>query len=332
MGLAHETVLHIDTEPKTVTTGKAEHRYDFLVIATGHRSANEAVEGLGPFGGPGHSLMSAPEAEELGGAIRQLLETPGPVVVGAAPGASCIGPVYEFAFELDHLLRRRRVRHAVPITLVTPEPFVGHMGMGGAGTIRQLLEGALEERDITYLTSAEVTKITAGAVEVEGSGPIPSALSMVIPPLGGAEAITQSPGLSNPKGFVPVDAHYRHPSAEHVYAVGVAVAMASVAETLVPVNFPKTGHMTEQMATIAAADIAARITGGQGQTAELRARCVIDMGDRGVYMAVDPVRPPRNKIPTVSEGRRWLLAKRAFERLYLLSARQGRRVPTALGW
>ena len=330
--LAHETVLHIDAGAKTVTTDKAERRYDFLVIATGHRSANEAVEGLGPSGGPGHSLMSAPEAEELGGAIRQLLDEPGPVVAGAAPGASCIGPVYEFAFELDHLLRRRRMRHAVPITLVTPEPFVGHMGMGGAGTIRQLLEQALEERDIAYLTSAAVTKITASAVEVEGAKPVPSVLSMVIPPLGGVEAVASSPGLSNPKGFVPVDARYRHPAADGVYAVGVAVAMAPVAETPVPVNFPKTGHMTEQMATIAAADIAARIAGGEGKTAELGARCVMDMGDRGVYMAVNPVRPPRDKIPAVSQGRRWLLAKRAFERLYLFSARQGRRVPTALGW
>ena len=330
--LAHETVLHIDAEAKTVTTNKTEHRYDFLVIATGHRSANEAVEGLGPSGGPGHSLMSAPEAEELGGAIRRLLDEPGPVVAGAAPGASCIGPVYEFAFELDHLLRRRRMRHAVPITLITPEPFAGHMGMGGAGNIRQLLEGALEERDIAYLTSAAVTKITASAVEVEGAGTVPSVLSMVIPPLGGVEAVAGSPGLSNPKGFVPVDARYRHPAADGVYAVGVAVAMVPVGQTPVPVNFPKTGHMTEQMATIAAADIAARIAGGEGETAELGARCVLDMGDQGVYMAVNSVRPPRDTIPAVSQGRHWLVAKRAFERLYLFSARHGRRVPTALGW
>ncbi|MGV7654299.1 NAD(P)/FAD-dependent oxidoreductase, partial [Mycobacterium kansasii] len=80
------------------------------VVATGHRSANEKVPGLGPFDGPGHSLMSAPEAEELNEAIAHLLHQPGPVVVAAAPGASCIGPAYEFAFEIDHLLRRRRLR------------------------------------------------------------------------------------------------------------------------------------------------------------------------------------------------------------------------------
>jgi len=49
-------------------------------------------------------------------------------------------------------------------------------------------------------------------------------------------------------------------------------------------------------------------------------------------MAVDPVRPPREKIPTISEGRQWALAKQAFERVYLYQARRGKRMPTAMGW
>ena len=330
--LVQQTVVGIDLERKVVATDQAEHPYDFLVVATGHRSANEAVPGLGPVDGPGHSPMSVPEAVELASAVRALVGAPGPVVVGAAPGASCIGPAYELAFELDHLLRRRGLRHRVPISFVTPEPFLGHMGMGGAGKIRQLLEGAFEERDISYRTSAAVTKITDSAVEVGGSGPIPSILSIVIPPLAGVAVVAATPRLANLKGFIPVDDHYRQPSLDGVYAVGVAIALPPVEETAVPVNFPKTGHMTEQMAVIAARDIAARIEGRQGATAEISARCVLDMGDRGVYLAVDPVRPPRDRIPTVSEGRRWLVAKRVFERAYLWHARRGRRMPTSLGW
>ncbi len=91
--------------------------------------------------------------------------------------------------------------------------------------------------------------------------------------------------------------------------------------------------MTEQMARIAAADLAARLEGREAPTAELSARCVLDMGDRGAYMAVEPVRPPRDRISrAVSKGQRWLLAKLAFERAYLFSACRGRRMPTALGW
>ncbi len=329
---ARATATHIDTGAKVVSTGADEHPYDFLVVATGHRSANEAVPGLGPFDGPGHSPMSAPEAEELARAIQRLLAEPGPVVVGAAPGASCIGPVYEVAFELDHLLRRRGLRHQVPMTFLTPEPYLGHMGMGGAGTIRQLLEGALEERDIGYRTSVAIARITDEAVETADAAPTPSVCSIVVPPLAGVEAVAASEGLTNPKGFVPVDDHYRHLHADGVYAVGVAVALPPVGETPVPVNFPKTGHMTEQMARLAAADLAARLGGRGTPTAELSARCILDMGDRAAYLAVDPVRPPRNRIPTVSEGRRWLLAKMAFEQAYLGFARRGQLVPTAFGW
>jgi sulfide:quinone oxidoreductase len=325
-------VTHIDTAAKVVSTESAEHPYDFLVVATGHRSANEAVPGLGPFDGPGHSPMSAGETTELAQAIRRLFTEPGPVVVGAAAGASCIGPLYELAFELDHLLRRRRLRHRVPISVLTPEPFLGHMGMGGAGKIRQLLEGALEERDIAYRTSTTITRITEESVETSDAAPTPSVCSIVIPPLAGVEAVATSEGLANPNGFISVDNHYRHGVAEGVYAVGVAVALPPADATPVPVNFPKTGHMTEQMAKIAARDLAARIEGHEGPTAELSARCVLDMGDRGAYMAVYPVRPPRDRIPTVSEGRRWLYAKQAFERAYLALARRGQLVPTTLGW
>ena len=59
---------------------------------------------------------------------------------------------------------------------------------------------------------------------------------------------------------------------------------------------------------------------------------ILSMGDRAAYLAVDPVRPPRNRIPTVFEGRPWLVAKMAFERAYLAFARRGRLVPTAFGW
>ncbi len=56
------------------------------------------------------------------------------------------------------------------------------------------------------------------------------------------------------------------------------------------------------------------------------------MGERATYLAVDPVRRPRNRIPTVTEGHPWLVAKMAFERAYLAFARRGRLVPTALVW
>lgn len=329
----NEAALRIDPESRVVVTDRGEQPYDYLVIATGHRSANETVDGLGPFDGPGHSLMSLAEAEELRLAVGDLLVDPGPVVVGCAPGASCIGPAYEFAFELDYLLRRRFIRHLVPITFVTPEPYLGHMGMGGAGKIRQLLEGEMQERDISYHVSATVSHITSESVKTLDHGEMKSVLSLIIPPLGGVEAVSSSQGLANPKGFIPVNSHYRHERFEDIYGVGVAVALPPVEETLVPVNFPKTGQMTEQMAMIAANDIASRINKSPSKVSQpLSASCVLDMGNTGIYLSVNPVRPPRNKIPSLHEGRQWIVAKRLFEKAYLWHAKRGRRVPTAIGW
>jgi sulfide:quinone oxidoreductase len=313
----------VDPAASRVTVGGEDLAYDFLVIATGHRSANEAVPGLGPDGGPGHSLMSPREAVEAGEAWRRFLADPGPMVIGCAPGASCLGPAYELAFEVDHALKRRKLRHRVPITFVTPEPFLGHFGVGGLGRARQFLEGELEHRDIRYLTSAAVARITDSSVELAGGEVIESRYSMIIPPLAGVPAVARSPGLANPKGFVPTDESFRHKEFDHVYAVGVAVAYPPVDRTPVPVNFPKTGHMTVQMARTAAHNLVAAIRGGERITRPPFVECIMDLGDRAARMLADPVRPPRNRVD-MSVGRRWLWAKRAYAPWFTWKLKNGR--------
>ena len=322
IGFLHAEVLRIDPQERKVHTNGEAHDYDYLVIATGHRSANEAVPGLGPFDGPGHSLMSPPEAEEARDAWAAFLEDPGPVVVGCAPGASCLGPAYEFVFEIHHALARRKLRHKVPINFVTPEPFLGHFGVGGFGKARQFFEGEFEQRDIRYFNSAAVSEITQDSVTLADGKTFESRYSLIIPPLAGVKAVAEPPGLGNPKGFIPVDARYRHRQYANVYAVGVAVALPPVEETPVPVNFPKTGHMTEQMAKIAAQNIAAEVRGGEAVSHELMAECIMDMGDQAAHMVADPIRPPRN-VSKMSKGKRWLWAKRFFANYYLWKLRRG---------
>lgn len=312
----------VDPERQQVLVGDQAVDYDVLVIATGHRSANEAVPGLGPFDGPGHSLMSPAETEEAAGALARFLDDPGPMVIGSAPGASCLGPAYEFAFEVDHLLKARGQRHRVPITFVTPEPFLGHFGVGGMGRARLFLEGELEHRDIRYRTSAAVSEIGVESVKLATGEEFESRYSMIIPPLAGVRAVADSPGLANPKGFVPTDDSFRHKQYDNVYAVGVAVAYPPVDQTPVPVNFPKTGHMTVQMARAAARNVAADIRGGERVTRAPFVRCIMDMGDRAAHMMADPVRPPRNRVG-MSVGRRWLWAKKAYAPFFLWRMRTG---------
>ena len=149
-----------------------------------------------------------------------------------------------------------------------------------------------------------------------------SRYSLIIPPLAGIKAISDSPGLGNPKGFVPVDEHYCHKEFPNIYAVGVAVAFPPVEETPVPVNFPKTGHMTEQMARVAARNIAAEIQGGEKISHDLFVQCIMDMGAKAVNLLADPVRPPRNYVK-LSQGKRWLWAKKIFANYYLWKMKRG---------
>jgi len=316
------SVTRIDPNAKRVYAGNESYDYDYLVIATGHRSANEAVPGLGPFDGPGHSLMSPPETEEARDTWAAFIRDPGPIVVGCAPGASCLGPAYEFLFEAHHALKKRALCHKAPITFVTPEPFLGHFGVGGFGNIRLFLENELEKRDVRYHTSAAISKITENAVETAAGQVFESRYSLIIPPLAGVRAIADSAGLGNPKGFIPVNANYQHADFDSIYTVGVAVAMPPVEDTQVPVNFPKTAHMTEQMAKMAARNIAADILGGEKTSHDLMVECIMDMGQDAVHMVADPVRPPRN-VSSMSKGRRWLWAKRFFAGYYLWKIRRG---------
>ena len=147
--------------------------------------------------------MSPPEAEEARTALSAFLGEPGPMVIGCAPGASCIGPAYEFAFEIDHLLRKRKMRHRVPIRVRDARAVPRPLRVGGVDKARQFLEGEFEERDIRYFTSAAVSEITESSVALSDGMTFESQFSLVIPLLAGVDAITNSPDVGNPKGFIP---------------------------------------------------------------------------------------------------------------------------------
>ena len=74
--------------------------YDYLVIATGPDLAFEEIEGLGPKGFT-QSICHVDHAEKAKAQFERFVNNPVPIVVGAAQGASCFGPAYEFAFILD---------------------------------------------------------------------------------------------------------------------------------------------------------------------------------------------------------------------------------------
>jgi sulfide:quinone oxidoreductase len=307
--------------------------YDYLVIATGPELAFDEIPGLGPNTGFTQSVCQTDHAVEAAKAFDVLAANPQPVVIGAVQGASCFGPAYEFAMIVDTELRKRRVRDRVPMTFVTPEPYIGHLGLDGVGDTKGLLESEMRNRHIKWITNAKVARVESGRMFVEEltedgahktDHELPFGFSMMLPAFRGVEAVRGIEGLTNPRGFILIDRRQINPVYSNILALGVCVAIPPVGKTAVPVGVPKTGFMIESMVTAVARNLK-EIIAGRAPTHEAtwNAICLADFGDGGVAFFAQPQIPPRN-INWSAEGKWVHMAKEAFEAYFLGKVRAGK--------
>ena len=309
--------------------------YDFLVIATGPELAFDEIPGFGPEGFT-QSVCQTDHAKKAHAVFEDLCANPRPIVVGAVQGASCYGPAYEMAMILDTELKRRKVRDKVPMTFISPEPYVGHLGLDGVGDTKGLLESEMRDRHIKWITNAKVTSVEEGVVQVEevnedGSTKkthdLPFGWAMMLPAFRGVGAVMGVEGLSNPRGFIITDKHQRNPKYPNVFGLGVCIAIPPVGPTPLPVGVPKTGFMIESMVTAVAQNLK-EIVDGKEPTHEAtwNAVCLADFGDGGVAFVAKPQIPPRNT--NWSSDGKWVhLAKIAFEKYFLRKVRRGESEP-----
>jgi sulfide:quinone oxidoreductase len=309
--------------------------YDYLVIATGPELALDEVPGLGP-NGHTQSICHVDHAVNAKEAFERFAAAPGPIIIGAVQGASCFGPAYEFLFILDTELRKRRIRDRVPMTFVTSEPYIGHLGLDGVGDTKGLLESEMRERHVKWITNARVKTIEAGKMQVEQVGEdgtvakthdLPFAYSMMLPAFRGVSAVHGIEELTNPRGFILTDKYQRNPAFPNVFGIGVCVAIPPIGPTPVPVGVPKTGFMIESMVTATAKNIGSLLRGGIPiAQPTLNAVCLADFGDSGVAFLAEPQIPPRN-VNWSSKGQWVHLAKIAFEKYFLRKIRRGTSEP-----
>lgn len=309
--------------------------YDFLVIATGPKLAFDAIEGLGP-NGYTQSVCHVDHAVVAGQAWEKFVAAPGPIVVGAAQGASCFGPAYEFAFIMDRDLRKRKIRDRVPMTYITPEPYIGHLGLGGVGDSKSLMESAMRDRHIKWICNAKILKVEDGKMlvaehdengAVKKQHELPFAYSMILPSFKGVDAVFGIEGLTNPGGFILIDEHQRNPKFKNIYAVGVCVAIPPIEATPIPVGTPKTGFMIESMVTATAHNIQEQLQGREPSAkATWNAVCLADFGDSGIAFVAMPQIPPRN-FNWFAQGKWVHLAKIAYEKYFMRKMKKGTSEP-----
>lgn len=324
----------VDPEAKQIEVeGREPVAYDYLVIATGPELAFDEIEGLGPHGGHTNSVCHIEHALKANENFEELCKNPGPVIVGAVQGASCYGPAYETAMIIETELRTRKIRDKVPMTFVTSEPYIGHLGLGGVGDTKGLLESEMRNRHINWICNAKVKRVEADKMIVEEMNEdgtlkkeheLPMAYSMMLPAFRGVPAVRDIEGLVNPRGFIITDEHQRNPKYPEIFGIGVCIAIPPVEPTPVPVGVPKTGFMIESMVTATAENLGEILRGKEPtHNASWNAICIADFGDGGVAFIAQPQIPPRNTNWSVSGG--WVhTAKVAFEKYFLKKIKSGK--------
>ena len=318
----HAAAERIEPEQNRVITTKGDVPYDYLIVATGPKLNFGAVPGLGPSGYT-QSVCTVDHAEQAWGAYQSFLKDLGPVVVGAAQGASCFGPAYEMAFILDADLRKKKLRKKVPMYFVTPEPYIGHMGLAGVGKSRRLMEDEFAEHSITPIANASIKEVQPGKLLLQGGQELSFRYSMFIPPFAGVDAVASTANLCNPKGFVNIDAYQANPKYRNIYAIGVCVAIPPVEQTPVPTGAPKTGYMIESMVSAAVHNIKADIeNNAKKETATWNTICLADMGDTGMAFVALPQMAPRN-VTWAKKGKWVHLAKIGLEKYFLMKMKRG---------
>lgn len=279
-------VREVRAGERTVVTEEGEATYDRLLIATGGRPDPSSVPGLAGEFRSASWVVGEDSAMEARNVLRRLSSQPGPLIIGAAQGASYISAAYELALALDTALRRQNLRDRIPITFVTAEPYLGHLGYGQTAAMARL-DRLFAERGIGARVGVGIEHVGAHEVSLSNGEALPAQASVIMPPFTGVVDIWKSAKLTDNSGLIPINAQYRHVEHEDVYAAGVAAHFTEPVPPLGLARTPHTGYLSVHMGKFAGQNMAASLGSGQPSSQTLPAVLdirVLDGGNVGLFI------------------------------------------------
>jgi sulfide:quinone oxidoreductase len=239
--------------------------YDYLINATGPKLNFDATKGLGPDKNSlsvctaGHAADAALQLDLAVERMRKGEEMT--LVIGTGHGTcTCQGAAFEYLFNVEYELRKRKVRDKAKLVWISNERELGDFGMGGmlvqrGGYIthsRVFTESLFTERHVEWITGAHVTEVKEKSLTYENlegeNKELAFDFAMLLPPFSGValkaynkQGEDISSTLFAPNGFMKVDADYspkayeewspddwpksyQCPSYANIFAAGIAFA------------------------------------------------------------------------------------------------------------
>ncbi|HRZ23089.1 MAG TPA: FAD-dependent oxidoreductase [Candidatus Contendobacter sp.] len=197
------------------------------------------------------------------------------------PAAVRGGPMFEFLFGIDALLRQQGRRDRFKLVFFSPAEQPGQRM--GPPAVAKLLE-RMAKLGVETRLGRKMVRFEADKVVTEG-GEFAADLILFMPGLTGPAWLEQTELPKSPGGMIRADAQCRVPGWERVYVAGDAGSFPG------PDWMPKQAHMADLQARAAAANLLAELD-GKTPTATFKTEliCIVDMLDRGMLVWRTPER------------------------------------------
>jgi sulfide:quinone oxidoreductase len=219
------------------------------------------------------------------------------------PTAMRGGPMFEFLFGTDELLRKQSRRDKFELVFFSPAPKPGIRL--GAKMVPKLLK-RMDDLGIKKHLGDKMVRFEADKVVTEG-GEFAADVILFMPGMTGNAWFNATELPRSPGGLIEADAHCKVPGFDAVYVAGDSGSFPG------PDWMPKQAHMADLQAEAAAKNLVAELKGKPGkETFRTELICIIDDNASGALVARTPILSL--SLPPLGLGH---LSKTFFERRYL---------------
>lgn len=294
-------VTGLDAQARTVQTENETIAYDAILIASGGRY----IRKLPGIENACIACSGWKDTKEFSDKLAAMNE--GTIAFGFAsnpnePSAMRGGPVFEFLFGIDTMLRQQGRRDNFNLVFFSPAPRPGQR-LGDKAVDRILAE--MKKRNIKTYLGKKMKRFTENSIETEAET-FAADLILFIPGMTGPEWAAQSELALSEGGFFKADKYCQVEGQDRVFVAGDAGSFPG------PDWKPKQAHMADLQAEAAAKNILEAIHLMKPRhTFKTELICIIDTLTNGSLVYRNEKRGLMMKMPPLHWLKKW------YERLYL---------------